>query len=151
MSDWKEILNQNDIDELMDVYGGFHDACIVSLEYKSGLYVYSERIMHFDEPEKCEVLITFHSQWNEKPLELYFSGVRKMFVQGRMDNYENEIYDASIKFYDGLLPHKYSMPERVIVWADSEDFDAETDATSSKDEPCDTYVIANALKWRLVD
>ena len=150
MSNWKEILTQNDIDELMDEYGGFHDACIVSLEYKSGLYVYGDRIMHFEAPEKCGVLVTFHSQWNGKPLELYFCGVRKIFVQGRMDNYTNEILDASIKFYDGLLPHKYGMPERVIVWADNYDFNAETDASSTKDEPCDTYIIANSLKWRLV-
>ncbi|MDE6690510.1 MAG: hypothetical protein K2K04_00920, partial [Clostridia bacterium] len=121
------------------------------LEYKSGLCVYGERTMHFDEPEKCGVLITFHSQWFEKPLQLYFGGVRKMFVQGRMDNYMNDIYDASIKFYEGLLPHKYYMSGHVIVWADREDFNAETDVTSAKDEPCDTYVIANTLKWRLVD
>ena len=150
MSNWKEILTQNDIDEIMNIYGGFHDSCIVSLEYKSGIYVDNERSMHFDGLNKCGVLLTFHSQWNEKPLELYFGGVRKMFVQGLMDNYTNEILDASIKFYDGLLPHNYSMPERVIVWSDNYDFDAETDASSAKDEPCDTYIIANSLKWRLV-
>lgn len=63
----------------------------------------------------------------------------------------NDIMDASIKFYDGLLPHKYSMPERVIVWADGDDFDAETDVTPAKDEACDSYVIANALKWRFIE
>lgn len=165
MSDWKEILTQNDIDELLDQYGGFHDACIVSVEYKSGLYVGDERslyddgsvkfntgTMYFDEPDKCEALLTFHSQWFEKPLQLYFSGVRKIFLQGRMDNYSNDIMDASIKFYDGLLPHKYSsMPERVIVWADYYDFNAEKDVTAAKDEACDSYVIANALKWRFVE
>lgn len=164
MSDWKEILTQNDIDELLDLYGGFHDACIVSVEYKSGLYVGDERneyddgsvkfntgTMYFDEPDKCGALLTFHSQWFEKPLQLYFSGVRKIYLQGRMDNYMNDIMDASIKFYDGLLPHKYSMPERVIVWADGDDFDAETYVTAAKEEPDYSYVIANALKWRFVE
>lgn len=151
MNDWKEISAQKDIDELMDLYGGFHDACIVSLEYKSGIYVDNERTMHFDGLDKCGVLVRFHSQWYEKTLELYFIGVRKMFLQGLMDNYTNDIFGASIKFYDGLLPHRYNMPERVIVWADCEDFNAETDSTPAKDEPCDTYIIANALKWRLVD
>lgn len=35
MNTWHDIKTQEDIDLLMSVYGNFHDACIVSLNFKS--------------------------------------------------------------------------------------------------------------------
>ena len=39
MTDWKEIVSQDDIDQLLALYGDFHDSCIASLSYKSGAFV----------------------------------------------------------------------------------------------------------------
>lgn len=39
MNTWHDIKTQEDIDLLMSVYGDFHDACIVSLNYQSGVFV----------------------------------------------------------------------------------------------------------------
>lgn len=38
MSAWREVAAPFDIDELLERYGGFHDACIVSLNYVTVFY-----------------------------------------------------------------------------------------------------------------
>lgn len=150
MNEWNEITNQSDIEKLLVAYGGFHDACIVSLNFKSGTSVDIESTMHFDGFDKCELRILFHSQCSDRALELCFSGLRRLHLVGVQDNYGNDIYGVSIKFYDNLLQSKCQMPARVIVWADSEEFDPRNIDSPLK-EPADTYVIAHKLKWRLTD
>ncbi|NLB82032.1 MAG: hypothetical protein GX800_10590, partial [Clostridiaceae bacterium] len=59
---WKEIKTQEDIDELLDVYGGFHDSCIVSLRYESGACVTADKAMHFGGASNRELYITFQCQ-----------------------------------------------------------------------------------------
>ena len=76
MADWKEITSQDDMNELFDIYGGFHDSCIVSASYKSGAFVDDERSMHFGSPSERELLLVFHRQWEPQILEMCFSGLR---------------------------------------------------------------------------
>ncbi|MDE6104227.1 MAG: hypothetical protein K2G38_00875 [Clostridia bacterium] len=149
LNKWYEVLSQKDIDDLLDAYGGFHDACIVSLNFVSGMHVDSKNTMHFDGVDKYTLNIVFHSQWSDYALELQFAGLRRLHLTGVQDNYTNDIFDASIKFYDNLLPSNYQTPAQVIVWADSEDFNVK-EIDSQLTEPADTYVIAHSLKWRLI-
>ncbi|MDE7440205.1 MAG: hypothetical protein K2N23_06845 [Clostridia bacterium] len=150
MSEWKNVQNEKDIEELLNAYNGFHDSCIASLNFQSGTYVDNNYTMHFDGYKKYELHIIFNSQWYPKDLELCFNGLRRLNLVGVQDNYMNDICEASIKFYDKLLPSKYQVPERVIVWADCEDFDANA-IDLQLGEPADTYVIAHTLKWRFID
>ena len=53
-------------------------------------------------------------------------------------------------FHDNILPSRYQAPSRVIVWADSCDFDV-NNITNALDEPATTYIIASSLKWRKID
>ena len=147
MSEWKEIVSQDDIDRLFILYGGFHDSCIVSASYKSGVFVDDNRSMHFGNSSKYELSVVFHSQWTPKILELCFTGVRQLHLTGWQDNYLCDIYEAHLSFYEGLLPGK---PERVIVWANYSDFDVK-EIDNTIHEPSDTYIVANALKWRIID
>ena len=150
LNEWHEVFTQKDIDDCLDAYGGFHDSCIASINYISGTYVDGEKSMHFDEYIKFKLSMVFHSQWSDYALELHFAGLRRLHLVGVQDNYTNDIFDASIKFYDNLLPSKYQTPSQVIVWADREDFDIK-DMASLLAEPGDTYVIAHSLKWRLIE
>ncbi|MCM1043710.1 MAG: hypothetical protein NC350_05885 [Corallococcus sp.] len=151
-SKWIEILNQKDIDFPMNTYGNFHDTCIVSINFANGMYVDDKKNMHCKGWDKCKLNMLFHSQWNDRSLVLQFTGVRRLNLVGAQDNYSNELLDASVKFYDDLLPHKYQMPTRVIVWADDENFDINKQKPESAvTEPANTYVIANSLRWRLID
>ncbi len=143
---WKDILSEKDVDDLMNSFGGFHDACLVSLKFDRGNDMDCVGDME-NYCDTCELTMVFHSPWYENALELHFAGLRRLHLVGIMDNYGNDMLDASIKFYDELLPWGYQAPKRAIVWADSIDFDVTKIGPLT--EPSDTYVIAHTLKWRL--
>ncbi len=147
---WHQISTTEDIDDLMNVYCGFHDSCIVALNFVSGTSVDSERSMVFCGYGKYAVNIIFHSLWNDYALELNFSGVRRLHLVGAQDNYSNDILEASIKFYDNLFPSSYSTPARVIIWADSKNFNPQN-IEPQLIEPADTFIVAHTLKWRLIE
>ena len=146
MTKWKEVISQDDINSLLDIYGGFHDSCIVSVSYKSGAFVDDKQAMHFGGPSERELLVVFHRQWKPQILEMCFTGLRQLHLTGWQNNYFCDILDAHLSFYKGLLPGD---PERVIVWADYWDFDVEK-INNAIHEPSDTYIIANAMKLRII-
>ena len=145
MRKWKDIETESDISELMETYGSFHDSCIVSLNYQSGNSVDNNETMNFGSSNEHELTIVFNSQWDPKTLELKFVGVRQMHITGWQDNYLNDIFEAKISFYDGLLSDK---TKRLIAWTDNEDLDP-SKISNGLQEPGDTYIIADSLKWRI--
>ena len=149
MSEWKLIKTKKDIDELMEYFYGFHDTCINSISYVSGNKVNEDRSMVFGTLDDYKLNIVFDSQWKSQ-IELCFTGVRRMHLVGLEDNYSNDIFDASISFYNNILPSKHFVPKKVIVWADDSNFDIK-DIDNSLSEPSITYIIAHELKWRKID
>lgn len=146
MSRWQKIASQNDIDELLSFYVGFHDSCIVSANYQSGAFVDEKGAMGNGDADQHELLVVFHSQWKPQ-IELCFTGLRQLHLAGWQENYFCDIFGAHLSFYDSLLP---GTPSRVIVWSDNESFDVQNLAFAIR-EPSDTYIVANALKWRVID
>ena len=59
MGDWHKVELQEDIDFLMETYGGFHDSCIVSLSFQSGAFVDNDMAMHFGSPNERILGIKF--------------------------------------------------------------------------------------------
>ena len=145
--DWKKIETDADIKELLKTYYGFHDSCIVSAQYASGTRVEVDGSMWFGGSHR--LLMLFHSQWEPRYLELLFEDVRRFRLIGLQDNYLNEVFEAFIRFYDGILPYGHFAPSRVIVWSDNE-FVSKS-YNDGLQEPADTYVIAGSLKWRRAD
>lgn len=139
---WNLVRSQKDIDQLMHLSGGFHDCCIVRVEYRSGNCTDSQGAMHFGDADQHEVLLLLHSQWTP-PVELCFTGVRQLHLTGWQKDYTSEITDAHLSFYDHLLPG------RVILWADSDCFDP-TAVPNALGEPSVSYIVANALRWRVL-
>ena len=147
MDNWHDVKTQEDIDFLVSTYSGFHDSCIVSLNFQSGAFVDDEGSMYFGNAEERRLYVIFQGQWKPKTIELQFLGLRQMYVVGWQDNYSCDIFDAYLAFHENLLPGN---PDRVIVWSDNDLFDiAKVD--NSIHEPSDTYIVANALRWRIVD
>lgn len=145
MDEWKKISSQNDIDELLNFYVGFHDSCIVSASYRNGAFVDDKGSMHFGDSAQYEMLVMFHSQW--KPaIEMRFCGLRQLHLTGWQNNYACDIFDVYLSFCDDVLPGK---PSRVIVWADTESFNIKN-INNTIHEPSDTYIVANDLSWRIV-
>ena len=104
MGDWHKVELQEDIDFLMETYGGFHDSCIVSLSFQSGAFVDNDMVMHFGGPNERILSVICQSQWEPKTIELQFSGLRQMHIVGWQDNYLCLILDAYLAFHNGLLP-----------------------------------------------
>lgn len=147
--DWKEINTQKDIDELLGIYGNFHDACITSLHYESGSCVTLDKSMHFGRAVDRNLYVTFQCQWDPITIELCFSGRRRLHLVGWQDNYLNEISSAHLAFHEKILPGK---PDRLIVWSDTDWFDPQKVSESNVlTEPADTYIVANHLKWHITE
>lgn len=147
MGDWHSVETQDDIDLLLDTYGGFHDSCIVSCNYQSGTHVNDKRAMSFGCAEDHNLSVIFQSQWGPKTLELQFIGLRQMHLTGWQYNYLDDIFGAYLSFHNDLLPGE---PNRVIVWTDSGSFDIEK-FNNAIHEPSETYIVANTLMWRIVE
>lgn len=148
MDAWISVKNSEDIDDLLGRYYGFHDSCLVGLEYKTGALV-DGRCMYFGVPEQRELHMVFHSQWEGQPLELCFSGVRSYFIAGYQDRYSCEILDCYLKIHTDLIPGR---DEPIFVWADNDCFSPkDTRERHILHEPMTTYVIASQLKWRFLE
>lgn len=147
---WNEIKNENDIEIIMNEYGGFHDSCIVSVNYHSGAYVDDNGGMANGELLEHSVEMVLHSQWNN-PIELRFIGVRKCSIVGWQDNYFCDIFGAYLSFHTDLLGK--TRDDKLIVWADYENFNPtnyiEEKLISPNAANC-TYIIAEKLLWRII-
>lgn len=147
MNNWHKIKTQEDIELLMNTYGNFHDACMVSMNYNSGAFVDDGGTLYYGNENDRRLSVIFHCQWKPKTIELAFLGLRQMHIVGWQDNYACDISDAYLAFHNHLLPGK---PEQVIVWADTDRFDIDKIDNAVK-EPADTYIIANELSWRIIN
>lgn len=147
---WTEIVDNAAIDKLMSDYGGFHDSCIISVSYTSGSFVDENRAMGDGSADEHTVSLIVHSQWG-KPLDLFFSGVRRCNITGFRECYFCNIFGATLTFRTDLLGKVRD--DRLIVWADCEGFDPKT---YTERYPLDngyevTYIIAEKLKYRFLD
>lgn len=146
---WTEITDNADINRLMSDYGGFHDSCIVSISYESGSFVDAKGAMGDGSSDEHTVSLIVHSQWN-KPLELFFSGVRRCNISGFRESYFCDIFGATLMFRTDLLGK--TRDDLFIVWADCENFDPKTyQEKYPLDNGCEvSYIIAEKLKYRYI-
>ena len=147
---WNEIKNEIVIEDLMNEYSGFHDSCIVSINYHSGSFVDDEGAMVNGGLLEHSIEMILHSQCN-KPIELRFIGVRKWNIVGWEDNCFCDIFGAYLNFHSDILSK--TRDDKLIVWADWDSFNPvkyteETPIPTNGN--CSTYVIAEKLFWRII-
>ncbi|GAA0084885.1 hypothetical protein UT300007_13240 [Clostridium sp. CTA-7] len=144
--EWYEVKEQRDIDYLLKEYCGFHDSCLVELNYKSGAYVDKERSMCFGTSEERELHMIFQSQCTGIMLELLFTNVKKFHVAGWQEYYSCDIFDCYLEIRNDLIMGR---DNNLIVWADTEGFNPKEEVERYiLNEQMTTYVIAANLKWR---
>ncbi len=146
MNEWKEIKTQEDIEELLEAYGCFHDGCLTRASFQSGTSVDENLSMCFGDAEEYTLHVTFERQWRPKTLEMQFIGLRQFHLIGAEANYIPLLLDAYLTFAEGLLPGE---PQRLIVWSDVP-FDPKK-LCNGIEEPGDTYIIANRLQWKIAE
>ncbi len=146
MENWKEIKTQQDIDDLLDLYDGFHDGCLAKAAFQSGAHVDDQLRMGFGDAEDYTLLVTFERQWRPKTLELKFIGLRRCHLVGYEFNYFALLFEAYLTFVEGLLPGE---PKRLIVWSDAP-FEPSL-PLERFEEPGESYIIANGLQWKITE
>lgn len=147
MSRWIKLQTQEDVDILMNRFGGFRDACLMKLHYKSGAWK-EDDFIYFGPEMGRELHMVFDSKWGKR-LELCFIGVRRFSVAGWQEDFCCDIFDCHFAFHTGLLRNE-EVP--LLVWADDEMFDpTEWDNLGYLDEPMVSVVFADEAKWRFLD
>lgn len=147
MNQWKTISTQDDLEALYEEYFGFHDSCIVAVNYQSGAGVDRKGTLYCPGAGGHRMSVIFQSQMAKRSLELYFIGVRQVHLIGWEYNYSCNICEAYLSFVEGLLPGELG---KQIVWSNYSAFDPHK-IDNAVHEPADTYIIANELRWRYVE
>ena len=95
---WTEIKNQSDIDNLLELYGYFHDSCIRDFHVSTRAYVEKNLSMGFD--NRLTLSILFQRQFSPNSvLELKFEDI----VKFNYNQIGDDIFDASIIIEDDLF------------------------------------------------
>lgn len=153
---WLKIKSETDIQELLDKCCGFHDYHLINLKFESGIKRLPDlSIQSFigDNPD-CKLNMLFQTSANTISIELLFSGVRLLHFVGCQDRYDNEIMEVYLGVTGNLFDNNN---QPFIVWSDNSDWANETNIKEAIknnnvfEEPSASFVIANSLKWRIVD
>lgn len=131
LSGWHYIENNDDIDELMELYSGFHDSVIKEMSYISGEYYDAEqKTMYLNLAGSKQVKVVFNSDWAEE-LEIILLAPRIIHLVPGEENYFSNLMDASIIIKD-----------QIVYFYDS-------DIDTIDDNYKGTYFKSMGLMWRI--
>ena len=98
---FREIKDQNDINELMNMVCYFHDSCIKEMQYVSGAYVQSDDLAMYPLNDKRVLRVMIQSQLKHvRDVELEFSELVYLKLFPVDEKYTCEILGASIFLKD---------------------------------------------------
>jgi hypothetical protein len=129
---WTELVNTDDISNLKNLYGEFHDSCLREFYVSTKEFVDDKGAMSFSNELTATLLFQRQSKTN-RVLELKFSGLKHLNYQPLSD--ENVIYDATLKLEDGIF-----------YWADFEGWTLSDYQSGDKDS---FWLCSSRLFWRL--
>jgi len=153
---WTKIKSETDIQDLLNKCYGFHDYHLINLKFESGIKRLPDlSIQSFvgDNPD-CKLKMLFQTSDNTISIELLFSGVRLLHLVGCQDRYDNEIMECYLGIAGNLFENNNAP---FIVWSDNSDWVNETNikdaiiSNNALEEPSTSFVIANSLKWRIIN
>ncbi|MDQ0230203.1 hypothetical protein [Metabacillus malikii] len=131
--DWIEVKTQEDIKNLMDKFGWFHDSCLKELFMSTESYVDENLSMGMSSELETNVQILFQRQFhNPSAIELLFEGVNQFHIIPSPIGYDSIIYDAKLTHYNGLF-----------YWADTNEWEPQNDTFGAT-----SWTAAKRLKWR---
>lgn len=126
---WNTIKTKEDIDNLLRLFGGFHDSCLKELYLWTDSCVDENLSMRIS--PSTNVRILFQRQYeNPSAIELLFKGVTQFRVTPK--KHDPIIYDASLIFQNNLF-----------YWAD--------DSSWKPDQVTEyevSWISAKSVKWR---
>jgi hypothetical protein len=126
---WKELHTSRDLEDLLRLFGNFHDACVREVHVSSGHSVDRSLTMTVDWRTTVHVLIQ-RQFVNPSAIELRFEEVVGLRVNAPSPTCEAILLDAALFLREG-----------VFYWADRSDWTREMEGDS-------TWVSARRLYWR---
>lgn|SRR5579872_3766266 len=126
---WQALQSQTQVEDLVSLFGNFHDACVREMHAATGHYVDERLSMTVDWRTTVHMLI----QRQYRPfsaVELRFEEVIGLRFSAPSPDYENIIYDAAFFIQDGIF-----------YWANDGTWTPESSSES-------TWVAARKVYWR---
>lgn len=94
---WKEVKNNEDVGNLLNTFGNFHDSCLKELYMSTGSYVDESLSMSISVNLDTTIRILFQRQYaNPSAIELLFEGVTQFCISPNPKNHDSIIYEAKI-------------------------------------------------------
>ena len=100
--DWKKINSENDINDLLKTFGGFHDGVLREMHLWNDYYVDEDLSMDSGDG-MLNAKVLFQRQGKEpSTIEMLFWGVNKINIISTPPNHWYMIFDATLVYKDGL-------------------------------------------------
>lgn len=129
--DWHELSTPEQIRQLMDLFGNFHDTCVREIHAATGHYVAENLSMTVDWRTTVHMLVQRQHR-NPSAIELRFTELVGLKVSPPSPNYEAIIFSAAFFLRDGIL-----------YWAENASWSPE-----SADRDQWTWIAARHGWWR---
>lgn len=130
---WNKINDSKDIENFMDLFGGFHDSCLKELYMSTGTFVNEDLSMSMSVNLDTCVRILFQRQDREpSAIELLFKGVTHFHIQPRAEDQDSVIYGAKLLLEEGQF-----------YWAEDEEWQIDHPFLHSV-----SWISAKEIYWR---
>ncbi len=135
---WNEIINDNDIQHLNEIYNYFEDSMLIRMEYISGDYVDSELTGHMKQRNNLKAVF---QRLDHDPfsIELLFTHTKRLsFV----------FVNPSDKCLSDIMYAKVCKSDKSVFWTLWKNFDPYNEEHLSVSDL--TLIEADSMKWRIV-
>jgi len=131
---WNEIFTEEDISNLMGLFGDFHDSCIKEIRYVSGAFVNHNLSMNPVNNMRMVDMVVQRQYRNPMAIVIRFTGVKMLHLAPHDDKYTCEIHGASM-----------FIKNENIYWADC------CEAINEIESYDGTWICADKAQWRIID
>jgi len=130
---WRPLVSQADLDQLMHVFGGFHDGCIREAHIWTESFVDTGMRMSCASDLDTRLRLLIQRQWKDpSAIELLFEQVITFHLQPSPENYDSIIFGAAMLCRDGTF-----------YWAEDSGW---TPDSPKRDDA--SWIAAKKLSWR---
>lgn len=129
LTGWNYVESEEDIHNIMETFGGFHDSVLRTLNYISGSQNVERGMIVTDDIRQVSMI--FDSGWSDS-IEIVFEGVLALNLRPAKDNYTSELFSATI-----------SLKDKTILFYDDE-------VNSEQKDFEGTWINALGMRWKLL-